>query len=49
LTILNATTSQKLAAATKGSVEGRLDEREVQVKRNSIVLGVLDVELKVKT
>ena len=44
LIILNATTSQKLAAATKGSMEGRCDKREVRGKRNSIVLGALDVE-----
>ena len=48
-TILNATTNQKLAAATEGSMEGRFDEREAQGKHNSIVLGALDVELKVKT
>ena len=48
-TILNATTNQKLAAATEGCMEGRCDEREAQGKRNSIVLGVLDIELKVKT
>ncbi len=47
--ILNATTNQKLAAAMKGSMEGRFGKREVQGKRNSNVLGVLDVELKVKT
>ncbi len=48
-TILNATTNQKLVAATEGSMEGKLNEREAQGKRNSIVLGALDVELKVKT
>ncbi len=42
--ILNATTNQKLVALTKGSMEGRCNEREVQGKRNSIVLGVLDVK-----
>jgi len=42
--ILNATTNQKLAAATKGSMEGRCDEREARGKLNSIVLGALDVE-----
>jgi len=45
--ILNATTNQKLAAATEGSMEGRCDEREereARGKRNSIVLGALDVE-----
>jgi hypothetical protein len=47
--IINATTKQKLAAATEGSMEGRCDEREAQGKRNFIVLGALDVELKVKT
>jgi hypothetical protein len=47
--IFNTTTNQKLVATTKGSMEGRFDEREVQGKRNSIVLGALDVELKVKT
>jgi hypothetical protein len=30
-------------------MEGRFDERKAQGKRNSIVLGALDVELKVKT
>ena len=30
-------------------MEGRFDKREAQGKRNSIVLGALDVELKVKT
>ena len=44
LMILNATTNQKLAAATEGSMEGRCDEREVQGKHMSIVLGALDVE-----
>jgi hypothetical protein len=48
-TILNATTNQKLAAATEGCMEGRFDEQEAQGKCNSIVLGALDVELKVKT
>ncbi len=43
-TILNATTNQKLAAATEGSMEGRFDEREAQGKRNFIVLGALDIE-----
>jgi hypothetical protein len=47
--ILNATTNQKLAAATEGSMEGRCDEREARGKRNSIVLGALDVEIEVKT
>jgi len=47
--ILNATTNQKLAAATEGSMEGRCDEREARGKRNSIVLGALDVELEGKT
>lgn len=47
--MVNTTTNQKLAAATKGSMEGRCDEREAQGKRNFIVLGALDVELKVKT
>jgi hypothetical protein len=42
--ILNATTNQKLAAAMEGSMEGRCDEREVRGRRNSIVLGALDVE-----
>jgi len=41
--IINATTNQKLAAATKGSMEGSCDKREAQWKRNSIVLGALDV------
>jgi hypothetical protein len=30
-------------------MEGRFDEWEAQGKRNSIVSGALDVELKVKT
>jgi hypothetical protein len=47
--IFNATTNQKLVAATEGSMEGRFDEREAQGKRNSIVFGALDIELKVKT
>ena len=47
--IINATTNQKLAAVLEVSMEGRCDEREAQGKRNSIVLGALDVELKVKT
>jgi len=42
--ILNATTNQKLAAATEGSMEGRCDEQEARGKRNSIVLGALDVK-----
>jgi len=42
--ILNATTNQKLAAATEGGMEGRCDEREARGKRNFIVLGALDVE-----
>jgi hypothetical protein len=42
--ILNATTRQKLAAATKGSMEGRWDKQEAWGKRNLIVLGALDVE-----
>jgi len=42
--IINATTNQKLVAATKGRIEGSCDEREAQGKRNSIVLGALDVK-----
>ena len=42
--IINATTNQKLVAATKGSMEGSCDKREAQGKRNSIVLGALDVK-----
>jgi hypothetical protein len=42
--IINATTNQKLVAATKGSMEGSCDEREAQGKRNSIILGALDVK-----
>ncbi len=42
--IINATTKQKLATATKSSMEGSCDEREAQGKRNSIVLGALGVE-----
>jgi len=41
---LNATTNQKLAAVTEGSMEGRCDEQEARGKRNSVVLGALDVE-----
>ncbi len=41
---LYATTNQKQAAATERSMEGRSDQREVRGKRNSIVLGALDVE-----
>jgi hypothetical protein len=44
LMILNAITNQKLAAGMKRSMEGRCDEREAWGKRNSIVLGALDVE-----
>jgi hypothetical protein len=47
--IINATTNQKLAAATEGSMEGRCAEREARGKRDSIVLGVLGVEQEVKT
>ena len=47
--IINATTNQKLAAATKGSMEGRCDKREARGKLNSIVLWPLDVELELKT
>ena len=39
LMILNATTNQKLAAATIGSMDGRYNKREARGKRNSIVLG----------
>ncbi len=42
--IINTSTNQKLVAATEGSMEGRCDKREVQGKRNSIVLGALDVK-----
>jgi hypothetical protein len=42
--IINATTNQKLAAVTKGSMEGSCDEQEAQGKCNSIVLGKLDVK-----
>ena len=42
--ILNATTNQKLVAAMEGSIEGRCNKWEVRGKRNSIVLGALDVE-----
>jgi hypothetical protein len=42
--ILNATTNQKLVAPTEGSMEGRCNEQETRGKRNSIVLGALDVE-----
>ncbi len=35
----NATTNQKLAAATMGSMDGRYNKREARGKRNSIVLG----------
>ena len=42
--IVNATTNQKLAAATEGSMEGRCDKQKAQGKRNSIVWGALDVE-----
>ena len=44
LMILNATTNQKLVATMEGSMEGRWDEREVRGKRNSIVLGALDIK-----
>jgi hypothetical protein len=47
--IINATTNQKLAAATEGSMEGRCDEREAQGKCNSIVMGALGVKLEVET
>jgi len=42
--IINATTNQKLAAAMEDSMEGRCNQREVQGKRSSIVLGALDVK-----
>ncbi len=42
--IINTTTNQKLAAATKGSMEGRCDKWEARGKRKSIVLGALDVK-----
>ena len=42
--VLNATANQKLAAVTEGSMEGRCDEREARGKRNSIVLGALDIK-----
>ncbi len=42
--IINATTNQKLAVATEGSMEGRCIEQEAQGKRNSVVLGALDVK-----
>jgi len=42
--ILNATTNQKLAATTEGSMEGRCNEWEARGKRNSIVLGALNGE-----
>ncbi len=42
--IINATTNQKLAAATKGSMDGSCNEQEAQGKCNSIVLGALDVK-----
>jgi hypothetical protein len=38
LMILDATTNQKLVAASEGSMEGKCDEQEVQGKLNSIVL-----------
>ena len=47
--IINATTNQKLVTTLEDSMEGRWDEQEAQEKRDSIVLGVLDVELEVKT
>ena len=46
--IINATTNQKQAAATEGSMEGRCDEQEVRGKHNTIVLGGVRVE-EVKT
>ncbi len=42
--ILNATTNKKLVAETEESMDGKCSEREVRGKRNSIVLGVLDVK-----
>ena len=42
--IINATTNQKLAATTEGSMEGRCNEQEAQGKHNSIVLGALEVK-----
>ncbi len=44
LMIINATTNQKVATVTKGSMEGSCDEREAQGKCNFIVLGALDVK-----
>jgi hypothetical protein len=48
LMILNATTNQKQAATMEVSIEGRCDEREARGKRNSFVLGALDIEKEVK-
>ena len=42
--ILNATTNQKQAVATEGSMEGKCDEQEAQGKHNAIILGALLVE-----
>ncbi len=39
LNILHTTTNHKQAAVTEGSTNGRRDEREVQEKHNTIVLG----------
>ena len=43
LMILNATTNQKQVGAMEGSMEGRCNKREARGKRNSIVLGALDI------
>ncbi len=42
--ISNATTNQKLAAGMERSMEERCNKQEAQGKRNSIVLGVLNIE-----
>ena len=42
--IFNATTNQKQAAATKGTIWGRRDERDARGKHDTIVLGALEVK-----
>ncbi len=42
--IINATTNQKLTAATEGSMEGRCVKQEARGKCNYIVLWALDIK-----
>jgi len=46
--IFDATTNQKQAAATKGTIEGRRDERNTWGERDIIVFGGGIVKLEIK-